>query len=68
MSKQVTIDDEKVWICQYCGEKNSIWLDLSVPGKQDFIEDCRVCCRPNRIIVLKDKDNNANIEVRPSDE
>ncbi len=68
MSKEVSTDDEKLWICQYCGEKNSVWIDLTITGKQDFIEDCRICCRPNRIIVLKDDHNNASIEARPSDE
>jgi hypothetical protein len=39
-----------------------------VEGKQDFVEDCRICCRPNRIIITKDTENNIFAESRPLDE
>jgi hypothetical protein len=61
-------DDVLEWICQYCGVENSVWVDLTIEGKQDFIEDCRICCRPNRIIVVRDYDGNVMIEARPIDE
>ena len=61
-------DEDVVWTCQYCGVHNSVWLDLTVDEKQDFIEDCRICCRPNRIIITTDYDENIFIESRPSDE
>ena len=63
-----TTDEDIVWICQYCGVSNSVWVDLTIEGKQDFIEDCRICCRPNRIIIIRDNDDNLTIEARPSDE
>lgn len=61
-------DDVLEWICQYCGVENSVWVDLTIEGKQDFVEDCRICCRPNRIIVVRDYDGNVMIEARPIDE
>ena len=61
-------DDTLNWTCQYCGVENSIWIDLTIEGKQDFVEDCRICCRPNRIIVVRDYDENITIEARPVDE
>ncbi len=64
----VQSDDDFIWVCQYCGVKNSEWVDLTVEGKQDFIEDCRICCRPNRIIIIKDTENNIFVESRPLDE
>lgn len=64
----MTTDEDVVWTCQYCGVHNSVWLDMTVDGKQDFIEDCRICCRPNRIIIVTDEDNNVYVEARPSDE
>jgi hypothetical protein len=63
-----TTDEDIVWICQYCGVSNSVWVDLTIDGKQDFIEDCRICCRPNRIIIIKDSEDNLSIEARLSDE
>jgi hypothetical protein len=68
MQKMQTTDEDIVWTCQYCGVLNTVWIDLTIIGKQDFIEDCRICCRPNRIIVTEDEDNNIFIESRPCDE
>lgn len=31
--------------CPYCGESIDILLDTSA-GKQEYYEDCSVCCRP----------------------
>lgn len=63
-------DDDLVWRCQYCGVENTVWVDLTAGDKQDFIEDCRICCRPNRIIIRinSDDDENVLIESRISDE
>ncbi|MGA7838094.1 MAG: CPXCG motif-containing cysteine-rich protein [Ignavibacteriaceae bacterium] len=63
-----TTDEDIVWTCQYCGVHNSVWVDLTVATKMDFIEDCRICCRPNRIIVSIDNEDNISLEARPSDE
>ena len=63
-------DDQFTWICQYCGTENEVWVDLTVLDKQDFIEDCRICCRPNRILVTHDRENEEYIyiESRITDE
>ena len=53
-------DDTLNWTCQYCGVENTVWIDLT--------EDCRICCRPNRIIVVHDFEDNITIEARPADE
>jgi len=31
-------------------------IDLSAGAEQDYVEDCPVCCRPNRIRVLASDD------------
>jgi hypothetical protein len=61
-------DDDIVWICQYCGVHNTLWVDFTIPGKQDIIEDCRICCRPNRIITTVDSEENVYVESRISDD
>jgi hypothetical protein len=61
--KEIKTDDEIVWNCQFCGEENDVWVDFTVRGKQDFIEDCRICCRPNRIIITQDYDSNFFVEI-----
>lgn len=61
-------EDDVVWLCQYCGTHNTVWVDLTVEGKQDFIEECRICSRPNRVILKIDDDEMAAAETRLIDE
>jgi hypothetical protein len=61
-------EDEIVWVCQYCGIHNTVNVDFTVSGKQDFIEDCRICCRPNRVIITIDEEENIFVEARYIDE
>ncbi len=68
MEKMHTTDEDLIWICQYCGEQNSVWIDLTIEEKQDFIEECSICCRPNRILILTDEENHIFIESRQYDE
>jgi Cysteine-rich CPXCG len=63
-----TTDEDIVWTCQYCGTQNSVWVDLTTSNKYDFFEDCEICCRPNRIIITIDNDENIFLDARPSDE
>jgi hypothetical protein len=39
---------EYSFTCPYCGEEISMVLDVSV-GRQTYIEDCEVCCKPIEI-------------------
>ncbi len=63
-------DDVLMWVCQYCGEENQVWVDLTIRENQDFIEDCEICCRPNRILITHDKEDEEYIfvESRYTDE
>lgn len=49
--------DTKSIYCPYCGESIEIQIDLTV-SKQEYIEDCQVCCRPITI----------NVDVQDSEE
>ncbi|WP_223034868.1 CPXCG motif-containing cysteine-rich protein [Hanstruepera marina] len=40
--------------CPYCWETISMFLDESIT-KQDYIEDCEVCCNPIQIQFIIDK-------------
>jgi hypothetical protein len=70
LDRMMQTDDVLTWVCQYCGEENQLWIDLTVSSDQDFIEDCEVCCRPNRILVKHDKEDEEYIfvESRMADE
>jgi len=56
-------DDVITWICQYCGEENELWIDLTIEEKQDIIEDCETCCCPNRLIITHDKEDKEKVIV-----
>ncbi len=62
------VEDEIIWSCQYCGTHNIVRVDFTMNGKQDFVEDCRICCRPNRIIITVDREDNVMVDCRLSDE
>jgi hypothetical protein len=32
--------------CPHCWQQVSILVDLSISGRQSFVEDCEVCCNP----------------------
>ena len=42
--------------CASCGEWNETSVDESAGGKQSYVEDCQVCCRPNVLQILWDAD------------
>lgn len=34
-----------------CGEWNDTFVDESAGTRQEYVEDCQVCCRPNLLEV-----------------
>ena len=56
-------DDIITWTCQYCGVDNELLIDLTIEDEQDLIEDCEICCRQNRLIIIHDKENAEHILV-----
>ncbi|WP_320415834.1 CPXCG motif-containing cysteine-rich protein [Methylomonas montana] len=53
--------------CPYCWETIEVLVDCSVE-RQEYIEDCSVCCRPITIIVESSDGDVVNIESRTEDE
>ena len=55
--------------CPYCGEHLEVFIDGSVP-RQEYIEDCQVCCRPITLTVTLDLDDDtqAHVEARSEEE
>ena len=45
------------YACAFCGEINTIFVDLSAGMTQSYIEDCQVCCRPNDLILQVNEDS-----------
>jgi hypothetical protein len=39
------------YVCPHCGESVDTAPDPGGGEQQDYVEDCPVCCRPNRIFA-----------------
>ena len=53
----VRMQNTGVFSCDFCGEENTVTVDLSAGTLQDYVEDCQVCCRPNRLRVYFDQES-----------
>ena len=40
--------------CAGCGEWNETAVDESAGGRQSYVEDCQVCCKPNILHISYD--------------
>ena len=47
-------DGEASYACWACGEEIVVPIDPTMGERQDYVEDCPVCCRPNEIHVELD--------------
>ena len=53
--------------CPYCGERIELLVDGSA-GRQDYVEDCSVCCRPIVVSVVTQGGEITQIRGRTEDE
>ena len=58
------VSEEASYICDNCGEEIVVPLDYSEGLRQEYVEDCPVCCNPNEIVVEYDEFGVANIWSR----
>ena len=49
-------DAEASYACWACGEEIVVPVDVTMGTRQDYVEDCPVCCRPNELHVEVDPD------------
>ncbi len=50
-------------VCPACGEGVEILLDPGSGPRQEYVEDCQVCCRPWVVRVRYATDGRATVEV-----
>lgn len=63
-----TADGDALITCPYCGEQVEITLDAGGGARQDYVEDCEVCCQPWRLSVHYGADGHADVQVSALDE
>ncbi len=54
--------DEATYICDSCGEVIVVPIDASAGSRQQYVEDCPVCCHPNVLVVEIDESGDVRIE------
>lgn len=54
-------DLEATYVCDSCGEEIVVPVDISAGARQDYVEDCPVCCHPMTLRVDIDPDGEARI-------
>lgn len=59
------LSDEAVYICDACGEEIVVPVDPSAGTRQDFVEDCPVCCRPHVLHLEFDETGEARLWASP---
>jgi hypothetical protein len=63
-----TADMGGVVVCPYCGETNEIALDPGSGSRQEYVEDCQVCCQPWRVSVRYRADGGASVNIVAADD
>lgn len=54
------------FICAYCFETNSHYVDPAGGALQRYVEDCQVCCQPNVLYAhWNERDESYDITSEP---
>ncbi len=57
---------ESSYICAYCLQVNEILVDATAGRTQEYVEDCQICCRPNRLRIVVDEEmEDATVDAEP---
>lgn len=62
-----TADTGATVTCPYCGEQVDIAIDPGSGPRQEYVEDCEVCCRPWQVSVSYGEDGSAEVWVEAAD-
>ena len=55
------MNDEASYVCGACGEEIVVPIDVSQGRRQEYVEDCPVCCRANVIRIEIDEDQDVSV-------
>jgi hypothetical protein len=53
--------------CPYCGEAVTLFVDPGGAARQEYVEDCPVCCRPWLVRTERVEPGVYRVELKPSD-
>ena len=58
---ETAMNDEATYVCGACGEEIVVPIDVSQGERQEYVEDCPVCCRANIIRVEVDEQGEVSV-------
>lgn len=53
---EYAMEIESTFVCPYCFQVNTVLVDISAGQRQEYIEDCEVCCRPANLVITVDQE------------
>lgn len=56
--RERALSDEASYSCGACGEDIVVPIDVTQGERQEYVEDCPVCCNANRIVVEVEDDGS----------
>ena len=59
-----SVPDDAAYVCDSCGERIVIPIDLSGGQGQEYVEDCPVCCNANVIRVRLEEGGEPWVHAR----
>ncbi len=62
------MDTEASYVCDACGERIVIPIDVAAGSAQTYVEDCPVCCRPQVITVTLSSDGDIRVHSVSEDD
>ena len=54
--------------CPYCGQASELQVDLAGGSKQEYVQDCEVCCHPWLVRVQLDGEGYASVSAMTLDD
>ena len=64
----MSIEQNEEFICPYCGETNSLAVDISGGRHQEFVVDCEICCAPIMVRLSLEGDEIVSLDVHAENE
>ncbi len=59
------MDENATYYCPHCGAPVEIMVDITGGPRQQYVEDCHVCCAPNVLTVVFDEDGRVAVTADP---
>jgi len=64
----MALDIHHPFLCPYCSQRNTLWIDVTGGDFQELVVDCEVCCAPIIARVSLDDDRIDYVDIHQENE